>query len=115
MSLLDPPTDSKDRKPSRQRLPDRRASERFDFEFSGTPFSATISRFANGQLGEIFIDCHKVGSALGILAADAAILASIALQHGADLDTLRHALSRDVRGNPTSPLGVALEHIGDMP
>lgn len=95
----------------RERLPDRRASERFDFEFSGTPFSATISRFDDGRLGEIFIDCHKVGSALGILAADAAILCSIALQHGASIDTLRHALSRDVRGNPASPLGEALDRI----
>ena len=96
---------------ARERLPDRRASERFDFIFASVPFTATISRFEDGRLGEIFIDCHKAGSSLGILAADAAILCSIALQHGATLNTIRHALSRDPRGNATGPLGTALDKI----
>ncbi len=101
--------------PTRDRLPDRRPSERFEFEFSEVQFTATISRFADGRLGEIFIDCHKVGASIGILAADAAILCSIALQHGAPLDTIGRALSRDSRGNPTSPLGVALDKIARAP
>lgn len=99
----------------RQRLPNRRNSERFEFAYQDIPFTATISYFGDGRLGEIFIDCHKVGSAVGILAADAAILCSIALQYGASLETLRHALSRDSRGNPTSPLGVALDIVAGAP
>jgi hypothetical protein len=38
-----------------------------------------------------------------------AIVASIALQFGADVDTIRKALCRDVRGNASGPLGVALD------
>jgi hypothetical protein len=98
--------------PVRKRLPERRLSERFDFIFANVPFSATISRFEDDdRLGEIFIDCHRVGSALGILASDAAIAASLASQFGCPLDTLRKALSRDLRGNATGPLGIALDKI----
>ena len=43
--------------------------------------------------------------------SDAAILASIALQYGASLDEIRHALKRDVRGQAASPIGAALDHI----
>ena len=44
----------------------------------------------------------------GIMASDAAIAASLALQFGCPMETLRKALCRDTRGNTTGPLGVAL-------
>jgi len=43
--------------------------------------------------------------------SDAAILASLALQYGAPLDEIRHALKRDVRGEAASPIGAALDRI----
>jgi hypothetical protein len=49
------------------------------------------------------------GSTAAFMAADAAIAASLALQHGCPHDTLRKALCRDSRGNAPSPLGVALD------
>jgi hypothetical protein len=42
-------------------------------------------------------------------ARDSAITASIALQHGVPIETLRHALMRDSRGKPSGPLGVVLD------
>jgi len=54
---------------------------------------------------------HKAGSMAGILASDAAVLASIALQHGASLETLRRALMRDSQGRAIGPLGVVLDMI----
>lgn len=48
---------------TRQRLPNRRTSETFAFECKGLPYFATISRFGDGRLGEIFLASHKAGSA----------------------------------------------------
>jgi ribonucleoside-diphosphate reductase alpha chain len=89
----------------RQRLPDRRASETFSLECVGLQYTATISRFADGRLGEIFLTNHKAGSAADTAARDAAI----ALQFGADVETIRRALCRDGRGAASGPLGVALD------
>jgi hypothetical protein len=36
---------------------------------------------------------------------DAAIVASLALQHGVPLERLQHALTRNGDGSPSSPLG----------
>jgi hypothetical protein len=93
----------------RARLPNRRASETFALECSGLRFTATISRFGNGELGEVFLQNHKAESAAGIMASDAAVAASLALQFGCPVETLRRALSRDTRGNASGPLGVALD------
>ncbi len=37
--------------------------------------------------------------------------ASLALQHGVQIETLRKAMMRDPRGNATGPFGVALDRI----
>jgi hypothetical protein len=99
----------------RARLQNRRASETFDFESQGLRFTATFSRFDDGRLGEIFLTNHKAGSMAGLNACDAAVVASIALQHGVPLDVIRKALMRDVRGAATGPLGTALDLIGGAP
>ena len=88
---------------NRERLPSRRAAEMFDFEHGGRKWTATISRFPDRRIAEIFLDPPKV-SAIGELAAEAAIVASLALQSGCPLETLRHALD----GRDAGPLGAAL-------
>jgi hypothetical protein len=40
---------------ARLRLPNRRPSEQFGFECNGLKYTASISRFPNGDLAEIFI------------------------------------------------------------
>jgi hypothetical protein len=70
-----------------------------------------VSRYADGRPGEIFIDSNKAGSAADTAARDSAIVCSLALQHGADVDTIRRALCRDARGAATGPLGAALDLI----
>ena len=47
---------------ARQRLPNRRASETFSFLCNDLKYLATVSRFADGRLAEIFIDNAKAGS-----------------------------------------------------
>jgi hypothetical protein len=93
----------------RERLRDRRGAETFDFESQGLSFTASIGRFDDGRLGEIFIVNHKAGSMAGINASDAAVVASIALQYGVPLDVIRKALMRDPRGGPSGPLAAALD------
>ena len=88
---------------ARQCVPNRRAAEMFDFEHGGRKWTATISRFPDRRIAEIFLDPPKV-SAIGELAAEAAIVASLALQSGCPLETLRHALD----GRDAGPLGAAL-------
>jgi hypothetical protein len=87
----------------RERLPNRRLSEVVDFQHGGRKWTATISRFSDGRIGEVFLDTPKA-STVGELAADAAIVASLALQCGCPIETLRHALADRSAG----PLGAAL-------
>ena len=88
---------------ARERLPNRRASELFGFEYEGHRYTASISRFRDGRVGELFLTCGKAGTAVSVNADAAAILASLALQAGIPVETLRHA----VRG----PIGAALDLI----
>jgi hypothetical protein len=46
-----------------------------------------------------------------VSARDSAIVFSIALQHGADPETVRRALCRDSQGRASGPLGAALDVI----
>ena len=97
----------------RLRLPNRRLSETFDLMCNGLAYRCTISRYADGSLGEIFLSNSKVNSDSDVAAKDSAVVASIALQYGAAADVIRHALLRDSRGVASSPLGVALDSILD--
>jgi hypothetical protein len=99
----------------RRRLPDRRASETFNLRCGGLPYVATISRFDDGRIGEIFLSNHKSGSDTDTAARDSAIVCSIALQFGADPEIIRKALCRDGRGNASGPLGVALDMLAVQP
>ena len=50
-------------------------------------------------------------SAADTSARDSAIAFSFAVQHGADAEAIRRALSRDAQGRALGPLGVALDII----
>jgi len=98
---------------TRQRLPNRRACESLSFTHSGMSYVVSIARFDDGRLAEIFITNHKVGSDADAAAKDSAVVCSIALQHGVPAEIIRKALLRDSRGNPSSPLGAALDLIAE--
>ena len=95
----------------RQRLPNRRLSETFELEVAGLRYTVTIGRFPDGQIGEIFLNNHKSNSAADANARDSGIVCSIALQYGADIETIRKALCRDAQGRASGPLGCALDYI----
>jgi hypothetical protein len=97
--------------PARNRLPNRRPAETIAFERDGARFEMTAGFYPDGRLGEVFLNADRANSLLDFLMSDAAILASLALQYGAPLDEIRHALKRDVRGEAASPIGAALDRI----
>src|SRR5262249_36958802 len=68
---------------SRRRLPQRRSAIAVELEHAGHRFRMQIGRFPDGVQGEVYLDAAKQNSALDALAADAAILISLLLQHGA--------------------------------
>jgi hypothetical protein len=98
---------------ARERLSNRRACTTFPFQCNGLAYIATISRYGDDRLAEIFISNAKAGSHSDAAAKDAAVICSIALQYGVPLDTIRRALLRDPRGAASSPLGVALDIVAE--
>jgi len=94
---------------TRERLPDRREMEALEAEHIwrgphgevGETMLVSIGRYADGRIGEVFIDYpthegeRKKSERTMALGHDIAILISLALQHGASIDTLRHAVSRE--------------------
>jgi ribonucleoside-diphosphate reductase alpha chain len=96
---------------SRERLPNRHQCETVGFEHGGMKYTASIARYGDGRLAEIFISNHKSGSDSDAAAKDSAVVCSIALQHNVPVETIQRALLRDARGNPSSPLGAALDLI----
>jgi hypothetical protein len=96
---------------TRERLPQRRASETFSLECADLKYTATISRFEDGRIGELFLSNTKPSSQSDVNARDASVAASLALQFGCPLETLRRALLRDAGGNASSPLDVALDQL----
>jgi hypothetical protein len=101
---------------SRQRLPNRRASTTFDFECGPHHYTATVAYFpGTDKLAEIFLSNGRAGSDIDTAAKDSAVVASIALQHGVPVETIRKALLQDSRGVASSPLGIALDIVPGSP
>lgn len=95
----------------RERLPSRRASQQIAFECNALKYVATVSFFADGRLAEIFLSNSKAGSHSDSAAKDSAVVASIALQYGVPLETIRRALMRESSGRANGPLGEVLDQI----
>lgn len=95
---------------ARARLPNRRAHELINFDHRGYRYTAGVGRFADGRLAEVFLNVSgRVGTEIETVARDAAILASLALQHGASVETIRHALTRNVDGSASGAIGTLLD------
>ena len=93
----------------RERLPNRRPCETAEFLFEGVGWTATRSRYRDGRLAEIFLIGPKIGPGQRIAAHDAAIVASMALQHGVSADKLRSAMLRSPTGAPAGVVAHALD------
>jgi hypothetical protein len=95
---------------ARERLQNRRRHEVSEFTHGRVRFSLGVGFFANGRPAETFITAPQIiGSETESIARDGAIIISLALQHGCDLATIKHALTRDSDGRPATLLGAALD------
>lgn len=95
----------------RERLPNCRRNETQEFERDGTSVTMTIGFYPDGRPGEVFLNAGHADSTIDVLLHDAAIGISIALQYGATLQELAHAMKRDKFGIASSLIGAALDRI----
>lgn len=103
----------------RARLPTRRPCERITITHGNMTLHVTVGRYWNrdgltieiGDVAETFIAGGKVGSEFKNTINASAVMASIALQHGATLEELYDALPKDDAGQPAEPLGAAFNAI----
>lgn len=97
----------------RKELPSRRECTTFDLQHGThrTTFQVTIGYYPDGSIGEVFVSGAKAGSDIDSTARDGAILLSLALQHGAPLDVIRHAVTREADGKPSSIIGAVIERL----
>lgn len=71
---------------ARERLPDRRKGYTQKAVVGGHKVYLRTGEYADGRLGEIFIDMHKEGAAFRSLMNNFAIAISVGLQYGVPLD-----------------------------
>lgn len=100
----------------RATLPNRRRAETFEVQH-GPPgakaqtVTVTVGFYECGRIGEVFVSDPKVGSSMEAIARDGAVLLSIAIQHGVPLDTIRHAITREQNGSPSTIIGAVLDRL----
>jgi hypothetical protein len=97
--------------PTRRRLPNRRGHLVIEFDHGGFAYTAGIGFFDDGcrEPAEIFLSTNKHGSLVDTNARDAAIAASLLLQHGCTVETLRRAFTRNGDGSASGPLAHVLD------
>src|SRR5947209_218231 len=100
---------------TREQLQNRRQCESFEFRHAGHLFTLTAGHYPDNRIGEIFISSNRAGSQIEAVARDSAIAVSIALQFGADLQTIRAALTKDHDAQPATLLGAALDALAEAP
>jgi hypothetical protein len=96
---------------NRQRLNNRRPALTFDLEHVGLNYTVTVGKYPDGRVSEVFVQNHKSSSGADVAVRDAGIILSFALQHGADLNSIRRALCRDPRGCASGVMGAVLDAI----
>ena len=70
----------------RKKLPRRRKGRHFEAKLSGHKIHIGTGEYADGSLGEIFIDMNKAGSTMKGLMSGFAIAVSLGLQYGVPLE-----------------------------
>lgn len=101
----------------REALAERRRCETFNFAFQGEKYIVTIGYYPDGRVGEVFINrvmdrtSAKIGMLLDGVCRDSAILLSLALQHGCEMETITGAVTRDEDGGASTIVGAILDHL----
>ena len=91
------------------RLPDRRFAETVVLAHGGTRFMVTIGFYPDGRPGEVFTHGARSGSNLDALLADACVVISCLIQHGAEPRDLAASKGRLGNAEPASVIGAVLD------
>jgi hypothetical protein len=97
----------------RRRLSNRRQIITETFKVDGITYHGSVGVYDDGSPGEIWLEAGRVGSAVQQAARSAAIAASLALQYGCEMKTLRGALPKLSNGKPADSLGQFLSLVAD--
>jgi hypothetical protein len=100
----------------RELLPARRNAETFEMKFGGLKgkHTITIGYYPDGRVGELFIVGGKSGEQIEAIARDFAVVTSTALQFGAPLSVIEHALTRNSQNEPMSIGGAVIDQLVKM-
>lgn len=93
----------------RKKLPNRRQRIPIEFDHWGSKFVGGAGLYPGGEVGEIFLTAGKTGTNLQVSTAESAVAVSLALQFGADIDTIRKAMLRNEDGTAAGPIGKMLD------
>ena len=96
---------------ARETLPTRRPQISFAFARGAIRFIGSIGFSPAWTPREVFLSCEKTTAEIEAVGRDAAILISLALQHGCDFDTMRGAITRDETGAASTLIGQLLDEI----
>jgi hypothetical protein len=96
-------------------LPQRREAETFDLDFGGLnkAHTITVGFYEDGSIGEVFISGGKSGEIVEAMARDAAVILSMALQYGANLEDIQKAITRDGQDDAQSIIGVVVDKLAE--
>lgn len=88
----------------------RRPSETFEIQVTGLPpIMVGFGYYFDGKIGEVFTTSYKIGTQFDIECSDAAVLISLALQHGVSASTMLKSMNRTPEGEPVSVAAHILE------
>jgi hypothetical protein len=79
--------------PARHRPPGRRLHLGETTTYQGQTYHVGFGFYPNGKLCEVFITTNKVGSAIEEHVQTQAILISLCLQHGIEVNVIKHSIS----------------------
>lgn len=96
---------------TREPLPQRRPASTISLFIGNDTYAVTAGFYPDGRIGEVFVTAPKVGTDIEAILRDGAILLSFALQHGASLDELVRAMTRNNAGDAASILGRLTEAV----
>jgi hypothetical protein len=94
---------------NRQRLPNRRNCETFEFDLENMRFTASYGRDEFGEIREVFLSGGKSGSLAESITCTASTLISVARQYGISAQVLRHSIPRNPDGSAMCPVGFILD------
>jgi hypothetical protein len=95
-------------------LPNRRYADTMGFEWMNKRHTITVGYYMpSKKMAEVFINMNKAqsGTELEAIARDGAILLSIAFQHGCDISTIHHAITRTQQGEPCTVIGAVVDRM----